>query len=84
MKTPITKESLLKFGMIETLDPGMPMSKVIMTEGDEEICLAVTQYFNADNISIVIKGVGQILLAIECIEDLEAIERMMPVFDSFD
>lgn len=82
MKTPITKESLLKFGMVLTDDPVSPMSKTI-TKGDEEISLSVTRYFNVDNIAIVINGVGQIILAVECIEDLEAIERMTPIFDSF-
>lgn len=82
MKTPITKESLLKFGMTLTEDPVIPMSKII-TEGDEEVSIAVTRYFNCDQLALVINGVGQLLLDVKSIEDLEAIERLAPKFDSF-
>jgi len=82
MKTEITKESLLKFGMRETLEPIVPMEK-FLTNGDEEVSIAVTCYFNVDQIALVITGVGQLLLNVESIEDLEVIERLAPKFDSF-
>lgn len=75
MKTEITRKSLLKFGMRETLDPVVPMKKVIVTSGDEEVAIAVTRYFNVYHIALVIRGTGQLLLNAESIEDLEVIER---------
>lgn len=80
--TPITKESLLKFGMHETLEPVAPMEKFI-SNGDEQVSIAVTRYFNVDQLALVINGVGQLLLNADCIEDLEVIERLAPKFDSF-
>lgn len=83
MKTELTKESLLKFGMILTDDPVSPMSKKLETGGDAEVHLSVTRYFNCDQLALVIYGVGQILLDVKCIEDLEYIEKLAPKFDSF-
>lgn len=83
MKTKITKESLLKFGMVETNDPAIKLSKVLVNDGEVEMRLQLTWHRNSDEFTLYIDDYGLLYINATCIEDLEAIERLVSSFESF-
>lgn len=84
MKSTITKEQLLKWGMVITEDPVVPMKKVIgKSESDElgSMSIAVTMYTNTPIFSIILPDGGTLHLNPACIEDLKKIEELIVSYE---
>jgi len=80
IKTPITKESLEKWGMKLTGDPGCPMDKVLGESEDGKISIGVVRYHNVDEFALSSQD-GIFYLNISCIEDLVKLESMLVSYE---
>lgn len=77
MKTEITKDSLLAFGMAMTGDPVHPMSKTLGESEEGKLSIAVTRMYNIDQIALFMPDGGALYLGPASIEDLQAFEKMI-------
>lgn len=77
----ITKEELIKFGMVESDDPVHPMKKIISIQGDNEddeegeISLAITRMRNVPELCLHLPDGATVYLAISSIKQLKDFEK---------
>jgi len=84
-KMKITKESLIKYGMKETGNIACPLEKVISVEPDEDggyLAISLTLYYSGSmQLTLMMPGGAAIYLNIRSIEELEAFEKCIAVYE---
>jgi hypothetical protein len=73
--TPITKESLIAFGMKATENPAVSLEKVLAEGEDGRLSIAVTHYRNVPEISLVMPGGHMLYIGVSSIDELQAFEK---------
>lgn len=82
MKSTITKEQLLEWGMINTIDPSTPLKKVL-GESEEigELSIILTLHRNVQEFAISLPDGAMLMLNPLTIEDLKKIEEMLMSYE---
>lgn len=89
MRTPITKESLIAYGMQETGDPVVPLKKIISVDEDDvpndddqpHMAICVSRYRNADELTLSLPNAGLLYLNIGSIEELKTFEETIQMWE---
>ena len=78
MKSPITKEQLIEWGMIETSDPIYPLEKILGESGEVgRLAIVLTLEKNSQNFAIKLPDGATLFINPLTIDDLKKLEELI-------